>query len=117
MIGIICTPDEPVPITPTRRPVKSTPSCGHRPVWYHLPLKLVDALEVGHARRREIARRHHDSSARVIVSPSVVSSASIRSSCRRTAADLMRVLSCTSRRRSKRSATWLMYFRISGCVP
>ena len=40
MCGIICTPDEPVPMTPTRSPVKSTPSCGHSPVWYHLPLKL-----------------------------------------------------------------------------
>ena len=40
MCGIICTPDEPVPMTPTRSPLKSTPSCGHRPVWYHLPLKL-----------------------------------------------------------------------------
>ena len=29
-----------MPITPTRNPVKSTPSWGHRPVWYHLPLKL-----------------------------------------------------------------------------
>ena len=31
--GIDWTADEPVPITPTRRPVKSTPSCGQRPVW------------------------------------------------------------------------------------
>ncbi len=29
--------DEPVPITPTRCPVKSTPSCGQRPVWYVAP--------------------------------------------------------------------------------
>ena len=47
MIGIICTPDEPVPITPTRRPLKSTPSCGHRPEWYHLPLKFVRPLKSG----------------------------------------------------------------------
>ena len=33
MGGMDCTPEEPVPITPTRRPVKSTPSCGHWPVW------------------------------------------------------------------------------------
>ena len=33
-------PDEPVPITPTRWLVKSTVSCGHLPLWYHLPLKL-----------------------------------------------------------------------------
>ncbi len=47
MIGIICTPDEPVPITPTRNPVKSTPSCGHRPEWYHLPWKLSMPLKSG----------------------------------------------------------------------
>jgi hypothetical protein len=29
MIGIDWMPDEPVPITATRLPVKSTPSCGH----------------------------------------------------------------------------------------
>ena len=32
MIGIDWIADEPVPMTPTRRPVKSTPSCGHSPV-------------------------------------------------------------------------------------
>ena len=47
MIGIICTPDEPVPITPTFLPVKSTPSCGHRPEWYHLPLKSWMPLKSG----------------------------------------------------------------------
>ena len=33
-------PVEPVPIMPTRLPVKSTPSCGHWPVWYQSPAKL-----------------------------------------------------------------------------
>ena len=33
-------PVEPVPITPTRLPVRSTPSCGQRPVWYQSPVKL-----------------------------------------------------------------------------
>ena len=32
-------PDEPVPITPTRLPVKSTPSCGQRLVKYTSPWK------------------------------------------------------------------------------
>ena len=31
--GIDWMPDEPVPITATRLPVKSTPSCGQAPVW------------------------------------------------------------------------------------
>ena len=34
-------------MTPTLRPVKSTPSCGHRPEWYHLPLKLPMPLKSG----------------------------------------------------------------------
>ena len=29
--------EDPVPITATRWPVKSTPSWGQCPVWYHLP--------------------------------------------------------------------------------
>jgi hypothetical protein len=37
--GIDCTPDEPVPITATRWPVKSTPWCGQRPVEYTGPWK------------------------------------------------------------------------------
>ena len=32
-------PEEPVPITATRRPVKSTPSWGQWPVWYVAPAK------------------------------------------------------------------------------
>jgi hypothetical protein len=31
--GIDWMPDDPVPITPTRWPARSTPSWGHRPVW------------------------------------------------------------------------------------
>jgi len=33
MTGMDWIADDPVPITPTRWPVKSTPSCGHAPVW------------------------------------------------------------------------------------
>jgi hypothetical protein len=33
MNGIDWMPDDPVPITPTRWPVRSTPSWGQRPVW------------------------------------------------------------------------------------
>ena len=39
MIGIDWMPDEPVPITPTRLPVKSTPSWGQRLVKYTSPWK------------------------------------------------------------------------------
>ncbi len=37
--GIDCTADEPVPITATRLPVKSTPSCGQVLVKYTSPAK------------------------------------------------------------------------------
>ena len=39
MIGIDWMPDEPVPITPTRLPVRSTPSWGQRLVKYTSPWK------------------------------------------------------------------------------
>lgn len=39
-LRIAWMPDLVVPMTPTRRPLKSTPSWGQRPVWYSLPLKL-----------------------------------------------------------------------------
>ena len=37
--GIDWMAEDPVPITPTRLPLKSTPSWGHRPVWYQSPPK------------------------------------------------------------------------------
>ena len=37
MTGIDWIPDEPVPMTPTLRPEKSTPSWGQRPVWNEGP--------------------------------------------------------------------------------
>ena len=39
MTGMICTPLDPVPITATRLPVKSTGAAGHNPVWYDSPPK------------------------------------------------------------------------------
>ena len=35
--GMVWIPDEPVPTTATRFPVKSTGRCGQRPVWNHSP--------------------------------------------------------------------------------
>ncbi len=37
MAGTTCTPLDPVPITATRLPAKSTGVAGHRPVWYEAP--------------------------------------------------------------------------------
>ena len=47
-VGVIGTGSSGVQmIPPTRRPLKSTPSCGHRPEWYHLPLKFLSPLKSG----------------------------------------------------------------------
>ena len=40
MSGIDWMPDEPVPMTATRWPAKSTPSCGQVAVWYVRPAKV-----------------------------------------------------------------------------
>src|SRR6185437_3046327 len=40
MTGIDWMAEDPVPMTATVLPVKSTPSCGQWPVWYVWPLKL-----------------------------------------------------------------------------
>ena len=42
MIGIIWMPDEPVPMIPTRRPEKSTPSSGHSPLWNQRPRDVAN---------------------------------------------------------------------------
>src|ERR1700685_1330662 len=39
-IGMTWTPLDPVPMTATRLPLKSTGVFGHRPVWYASPRKL-----------------------------------------------------------------------------
>ena len=98
--------DEPVPITPTRCPVKSTPSWGQRPVWYVAPSnesrpgksgRLADdrqpvAMTTNRAVQLVAARRCGR------VHRSVASS---------NVADSTRVSNRMSRRRSNRSATWL----------
>src|SRR5699024_3867464 len=45
--GMDCTPLEPVLITPTFLPVKSTCSCGQFPDWYHSPVKEFNSLKSG----------------------------------------------------------------------
>ncbi len=47
MTGVAWMPVEPVPISPTRLPVKSTPSCGHWPVWYQSPVKVSSPGKAG----------------------------------------------------------------------
>jgi hypothetical protein len=113
-IGIDWMPDEPVPITATRSPVRSTPSCGQWPVWYVGPPKrsapgTSGALDTD---RQPVAMIRYCAS---IASPvSVRTVQRWRSSSY--AAFVTRVSNVTSRVRSKRSATCSMYRRISGCV-
>lgn len=62
-------PVDPVPTSPTRLPLKSTPSRGHAPVWYQLPSKRsrppksgVLAADCAHEKRHRdplAAVRHH----------------------------------------------------------
>ena len=56
-------PEEPVPMTATRLPVKSTPSWGQRLVKYSSPANSIDALDVGFLGYRQAARGHHDEAA------------------------------------------------------
>ena len=113
MMGMDWMAEEPVPMTPTRWPVKSTPSCGQYPVWYHFPSKLSSPLNFGACAddRQPVAMMQNCADTRSPLSVSTVHRPVVSS---KTAA-VTRVSSWTSRRRSNRSATWLMYFRISGC--
>ena len=56
--GIDWMPDEPVPMTATRWPVKSTLSWGQRPVKYTSPREVVGALDLGLLGHRQAAGRH-----------------------------------------------------------
>ena len=110
--GIDWIPDEPVPITPTRWPVKSTPSCGQRPVWYVGPANVPSPGTSGSlaADRQPTAsttnRAETVSSRSVDVMPRsvVTDQRSVDSS---NTALVTLVSNSMSWRRSKRSATWL----------
>ena len=103
MIGMAWTAEEPVPITPTRLPATSTPSCGHRPVWCSSPANRSRPGRSGirgterHpvAMIRKVAERRSPSPVTIDQDPAGSSSA----------ASATRVPSRMSRRRSKRSAT------------
>src|ERR1700730_2700092 len=105
-MGIDWTPDDPVPITPTRNPVKSTPSWGHNPVWYHFPLKLSKPGKLGvrGVERFPVAMMQNDAAAALPLSVFTVHVFVLLLNT----ASLTRELNSTSRLRSKRSATWLM---------
>ncbi len=101
--GIDWIAEEPVPITATRWPVKSTPSWGQRPVWYTAPVKSSRPGMSGRlaADRQPVAittYRHP------IVSPASVWTRQPSASSSKWAA-VTRVSKVMSRRRSWRSAT------------
>ena len=99
-------PVEPVPITPTRSPVKSTGSWGQALVWNQRPLKLsmpgmsgrraLDRLPVAMMQKRAPSSRP----------VSVRTVHWLRPGSNR--ACVTRVPRSMSRRSSNRSATWLM---------
>jgi hypothetical protein len=105
---------DPVPTTPTRLPVKSTPSAGQRPVWYHSPSKLSMLLKSGTRGVERLPAAMMQKGA-LTTSPRAVVRVQ-RLAAGSWTAETIRVSSCTSRRRSKRSATRLMYSRMTGCV-
>ena len=113
MIGIACTADEPVPTTATRRPLKSTGSCGQSAVCNTGPSKLFKPAKAGRfgddngplAMTRKRACQLRPSAARTVQRLAVSSKA----------APAMRVQSRMPSRRAKRSATWLAYRSSSGC--
>ena len=113
--GIIWTPDEPVPITPTRFPEKSTPSLGQRPVWYQSPLNASKPGNSGFlgVDRFPVAIIHTGALKISFVSvPMVQIPASLSN-----VALVTRVLNWTSLIKSKRFATCWIYSNIAGCVP
>jgi hypothetical protein len=96
-------PDEPVPITPTRLPLKSTPWCGQAPVWSTWPPKLSTPAIVGtlvlDKQPTALIRKRH-----VVCVPPLVATVQLLVASSNWAPST-RVLNVMSPRRSKRSAT------------
>src|SRR4029453_10193063 len=58
MTGIDWIPDKPPPMTPTRRPLNATPSCGHRHVVKQTAGEALKSVELGLLRPGEGTCRH-----------------------------------------------------------
>ena len=113
MTGMAWIPVDPVPMMPTRLPVKSTPSCGHRPVWYRSPVNVSSPGKCGTfgVDRQPTAETKNRA---VTWSPSPVRT-SQRSADSSKTADVTRVPNRMLRRSENRSATWFRYRSTSGC--
>ena len=107
-------PVEPVPISPTRCPVKSTPSRGHRLVWYHGPANDSTPGSAGtwYADRQPTASTQNSAVRRA--PSSVVTTHSDRPGSH--VAPVTRVLSWINGQSPNRSATWFRYRSTSGCA-
>ena len=105
-------PVDPVPTTPTRFPSRSTPSWGHRAVWYHSPSNVSRPSKSGvnGSERQPTALTKNRVST---LSPSSVSTVQVPASSSYSAA-VTAVSKAMSRRRSSRSAANRRYSRISG---
>jgi hypothetical protein len=106
IMGITWMPEEPVPITPTRWPVKSTGCLGQLPVWYQRPPK---DSRPGSSGTREADRQP----AAEITNRALTRSPRSVATCQRPPASsktalVTRVSSWSIGHRSNRSATWLM---------
>ena len=112
--GATWIPVEPVPISPTRFPAKSTPSAGQRAVWYQGPANVSRPGSDGtwYADRQPTAETRNRA---LTVDPSSVVTAHSAAAASHPA-DVTRVLSCRCGHSPNRSATWFRYRRISGCA-
>ena len=103
MMGIDCMADEPVPMTPTRLPEKSTFSCGQRPVWKTGPSKLSSPSKAGKLGEERHPVAITQKVAEIRSPPSVSTTQWLASSLK--TAETIRVLKTISFLKSKRSAT------------
>jgi hypothetical protein len=112
--GATWIPEDPVPTRPTRLPVKSTPSVGHRDVWYQGPSNSASPGRSGtwNSDRHPAAETRYRA---VTVPPSDVATAHEAESASH-AAPVTRVFSWMLGHSPNLSATWLRYRRISGCA-
>ncbi len=103
--GATWMPVDPVPMSPTRLPAKSTPSCGHRAVWYQGPSNESSPGRSGtwNSDRHPAAETKYRA---VTVPPSDVVTAHAAAVASQDA-PVTRVFSLMCGHRPNRSATWL----------
>ncbi len=112
--GATWIPVDPVPMSPTRLPVKSTPSFGHRDVWYQGPSNESSPGRSGtwNSDRHPAAETKYRA---VTVAPSDVVTVHAAAAASQEA-PVTRVFSWMYGHSPNLSATWLRYRRISGCA-